>query len=158
MKKTISFIFIISVFFGFLFSFPVYSRPIEPPNKIIKIPRAEMPETIDEAKVIGEDFLNFMPGQIKEGWGIAINIWKNMYLKSVFFFNSNIKPVIKSLWKKTEDKSREKIDEKKDILKEELIKEKEEVKKTIEEKSKSVSKSIWQIILEKIGLKKTDKD
>ncbi len=146
MKKRILIIFIISIFFSVFSLTPAYSQPQEPPFKMIKIPRAEMPETIDEAKMIGEDFLNFLPNEIEKGWNQAIVVWTNMYKKTFIFLDANIRNFVLNIWNKIKGVS----EEKKDILQKELIKEKEEVQETAKETGEKISKSLWQIILESI--------
>ena len=126
-------------------SFSVNSQPIPLPEKGVKIPQAELPQTIEEAGLFGKDFLNFLPGQIREGWNIAIGIWTNMYFKTVSLVSSG--------WNTIRNRSKEEIEEKKDILREELEKEKEEAQEKAKESGKVVVKSLWQRILESLKLK-----
>ena len=152
MKKTTLSIFIIliSIFFYPALSYSQLNQEL--PKQDINFPSVKPPQTIEEAELVGKDFLNFLPGEIEKGWHQALNIWTIMYVKTVSFFNSYVKNFIKSIWDNIWGKSKEKASEQKDILQKELTKEKEEVQETIKEKNKEISKSLWQIILEKIGI------
>ncbi len=156
MKQKILIIFIISIFLNVFSLTLVYSQPQEIPSKMIKIPTAEAPKTIKEVEDIGKDFLNFLPKEIEKGWDQAIVIWTNMYKKTFIFLDTRIRNFIGNIWNKIKGVSEQKIEEKKDVLQKKLVKEKQEAQETIKETGKKVSKSLWQIILESIGIKKTN--
>ncbi len=126
----------------------------ELPRKDIKLPTAELPQTIGEAELIGRDFLDYLPGEMEKQWYRAVIIWTNMYNWSFSFFNRYIKGFIQSIWNRIWRKSRETLKEKETILKKEFEKEKESVQETIQEETRKISKSIWQTILEKTGISK----
>ena len=150
MKKIILFLILVIVF-NFFNPLSVSSQLEQKlPQKEMKLPTAELPQTIEEAELIGKNFLEFLPGEMEKQWYRAVGIWVNMYNWSLSFFNRYMKGLIQSTWNKLWSKSKKTIKEKEDILKKELEKEKETAQEKIKEGTKKISKSVWQTILDKI--------
>ncbi len=153
MKKIIMFLFIFSFFiFNNNFVFSEIEQKV--PQTKINLPTAELPETIKEAEEIGIDFLNFLPGEMKKGWNNALSIWSNMYKYSFDLFNKYLKNHLISISYKTQKTLKNKIKETHGNLKKELIQEQQEIKKSAKQQSGKVTKSLWEIVKEKVGLKK----
>lgn len=127
MKKYSSIILIISISLV-VFGFGTYSQAQEETS----IPQA--PETLEEAKSMGEKILIGIPKALKGPWQGAVQVWKKMWQGVKNFWNSYIQPPISSFWQKIKYFFR------KEKIKKEFEKEKQEMKEEIPK----VSKSLWE--------------
>ena len=83
MKKVITIILIMSVL---ITVFPVGAR-------------AESPQTAEEAKTLGLDVLERLPGAIKDVWqNQALPIWWSMWVWTKGFWDSTLGSKVQSLW------------------------------------------------------------
>lgn len=104
--------------------------------------QVEQPETLEEAKEMGEKALEVskkeLPGILEKIWEEdVLPLWEKMYN----WFMINIWPKIERWFKKeVEPRVKEEVEKRKPIIEEEFEKEKEEAKKELPK----VTKSLWK--------------
>ena len=130
MKYLFSFLIISS-----LLTFAVPSSFDQQDQGIMKVP-----ETIEEAKTLGERILWSFPEALKKTWREALAIWKTMLGWFKGFWYSYISPLLRNIWYKINFYLGREVEKRKPEIREELEKEKEEMKEEIPE----VGKSLWQ--------------
>ena len=122
MKKRIIFT-ILAVFFIFNQNIFVFAQQGAP----------EIPQTIEEAQVVGKKVLEGLPGVFKEALGGMLNWLKDLW-ESYFF------PFLRKIWQITINFLRKEVEERKPDIQEEFKKEKQELKEELPE----ATKSLWQ--------------
>lgn len=90
------------------------------------------PETLEEAKELGERMLKAFPEALKKPWQEAVVIWKRMW---VWFKNLGY-----SIWYRINSFLGREVEKRKPEIQEEFEKEKQEMKEEIPK----VGKSLWQ--------------
>jgi gas vesicle protein len=96
-------------------------------NEINQLPKA--PETFEEVKELGIDFLKELPSTMKKGWQEALKFWGKMWQKFKNFWKVYIWSKIKNILDKILSLFKGEIQKRKEIFKEEFKKEKQELKK-----------------------------
>jgi len=106
------------------------------------------PETLEEAKTMGEKVLTGLPRALKEPWREALGIWGRMADIFSNFWNSYIFPWLKSIWHQITIPFKKEMERRQPIIEEEFKKEKKEIKEEIKEEIKvelpETTKSLWQ--------------
>ncbi len=100
----------------------------------------KLPETIEEAKTLGERILWSFPEALKKIWREAMAIWKTMLGWFKSFWHSYISPLLQNIWYRINSFLGREIEKRKPEIRKELEKEKEEIK----EEAPRVGKSLWQ--------------
>ena len=93
---------------------------------------AQAPETLEEAKEMGERILWGFPEALKKPWQEALTLWTRMI--------NWIRPWVQTIWYKISSFLGKEVEKKKPEVQEEFKKEKQEMKEEIP----SVTKSLWQ--------------
>lgn len=133
MKKIIT----ILILFGFLLPILAFAQfaqnqPLTPP------------ETLEEAKTMGEKILIAFPQALKEPWQEALRIWGRMADIFSNWWNYHIFPWLKSIWHKILSIFIQETERRKPIIKEEFEKEKKEIKEEIKQEVPKAGKSLWE--------------
>lgn len=116
------------------------------PNLILAQPPAQMPETLDEAKELGEKALEVskkeLPGNLERIWKEEVlPLWQKMYnWVNTKIWDRYIWPWLQNIWQKIKDIFSKEVEERKPIIEEEFQKEKQELK----EEAPEVGKSLWE--------------
>lgn len=101
--------------------------------------KVQAPETLEEAKSMGERIIWDFPGVMREVWQEALQIWKN-------FWSSYVRPVFSVIWQKIKSLLGKEVEQRRPGVEEELEKEKQEMKEEIPK----AGKSLWQRLKELI--------
>lgn len=102
---------------------------------------ASAPETLEEAKTIGEKVLINFPQVLKKVWQEeALAIWQRMLNWFKNLWDSYISFWFQSIWQKIASFLGKEVEERKPEVKEEFEKEKQEMREEIPK----VTKSLWQ--------------
>ena len=127
--------------FKFLFSFLIiailltgvisYSRAQEAPKS---------PETLEEAKTLGERVLIGFPQALKEPWQQALAVWGKMFNWFKDFYQSYISSWLRGIWYKVLSVLGKEVEKRKPEIQEGFEEEKQEMK----EESVKTGKSLWQ--------------
>ncbi len=128
MKYLFSFLVFLTI--GFLLSFAM-------PN-VLAQETVEAPESFEEARTLGERFLNSFPEVFKKSWQQAISLWKKML--------NYVSPWFKGIWYKILSFLEKEVEQRKPGVEEEFEKEKQEMKDEIPK----AGKSLWQRLKELI--------
>jgi len=100
---------------------------------------AEAPETLEEAKSLGQRILTGFPEVFKKSWQQAVSLWKKML--------DYVSPWFKSIWYKILSFLGKEVEQRKPEIQEEFEKEKQEMKEEIPK----AGKSLWQRLKELIS-------
>ena len=100
----------------------------------------KLPQTMEEAKTMGERILWGFPEALKKTWREALTIWKTTLGWFKSFWYSYISPLLRNIWYRINSFLRREIEKRKPEIREELEKEKEEIK----EEAPKVGKSLWE--------------
>lgn len=128
----------------YLFSFLIISflltlvAPLSFAQQDQDVPKA--PETLEEAKTLGERILWGFPEALKKPWQEALAVWRKMLNWFKGFWRSFIAPLFRNIWYKINFFLGREIEKRKPEIREELEKEKQEIKEEIPE----AGKSLWQ--------------
>jgi len=105
-------------------------------------PMSEAPETLEEAKTIGERILKDLPEALKKPWQEALAIWDRM----LGWFKNIISVWFREIWYNINSFLGEEVERRKPEIEEEFEKEKQEMREEIPK----VGKSLWQRLKELI--------
>ena len=95
----------------------------------------EMPQTMGEAKDLGLNILERLPGAMKDVWqNQALPIWWNMWIWTKGFWASTLGSKVQGLWEKLWGLTGQKTPD----VKEEFQKEKQEMQKDLWERFKGL--------------------
>jgi len=135
MKYLLSFLII-----GLLFTIAI------PVSFAQKLPMTEAPETLEEAKSIGEGILRDLPEALKKPWQEALAIWGRMlgWFKNIW--RSYISAWFQEIWYNINSFLGREVERRKPEIEEEFEKEKQEMKEEIPK----IGKSLWQRLKELI--------
>lgn len=98
------------------------------------------PETLEEAKTVGERMLIDFPSVLRKVWQEALTIWQRMLNWFRNFWQKYISAWFESIWQKISSLLGREVEKRKPEIEEEFEKEKQEMKEEIPK----VSKSLWQ--------------
>ena len=98
------------------------------------------PETVEEAKTIGEKILKGIPDAFQNVWQEALKFWQKMADTLSNWWNSYIFPWLQNIWQKLLSLFGKEVEKRKPIIEEEFQKEKEEMKEEIPK----TGKSLWE--------------
>lgn len=99
------------------------------------VTRAEVPQTVEEAKTLGLNILERLPNAIKDIWqNQALPLWWNMWVWTKGFWASTLGSKVQGLWEKLWGLS----DQTPPDLKNEFRKEKQEMQKDLWERFKDL--------------------
>jgi len=97
----------------------------------------EAPKTLEEAKSLGERFLEGLPEVIKTAFKETFEWLKNLWTSYIF-------PFLRYIWQKVAFFLRQEVEKRKPEIQEEFEKEKQELKEELKEEVPKVSKTLWQ--------------
>jgi len=105
----------------------------------------EAPETIEEAKELGEEFFQKSKEQLPQIIGRlwkeeVLPIWRKMYEIWSNWWDFSIQPWLQNIWQRVMALFGQEIEKRKPQIEEELEKEKEELKEELPD----VTKSLWE--------------
>lgn len=121
---------------GFLLSNFSFAQQISQPPKA--------PETLEQAKTIGERVLTGLPRAMIEPWQEALRVWGRIADIFSNFWNSYIFPWLKSIWHKITVPFQREAEKRKPIIEEEFEKEKTQMKEEIKTEIPKTTKSLWE--------------
>jgi len=101
----------------------------------------QIPNTIDEAKQMGEGMLPLIPGIIKGLWNDGTKVLKSLFDFSNDQWNKNIFPVVNKYFGEI-------IRKRSPIIKQEFEKESTEMKEDIKSEMPKITKGLWDTIKE----------
>lgn len=127
MKYLFSFLMFLTIWFLLSFSFSVLAQEVVP-----------APESLEEAKTLGEGILKGFPEVFKKVWQEAVVFWKKML--------DYVSPWFKSIWNSTLSLLEKEVEQRRPEVEEEFKKEIEEMKEEIPK----AGKSLWQRLKELI--------
>ena len=99
----------------------------------------EAPESLEEAKSLGERILSGFPEVFKKTWQQAVSLWKKML--------DYVSPWFKSIWNSILSLLGKEVEQRKPEVEEEFKKEVEEMKEEVPK----AGKSLWQRLKELIS-------
>ncbi len=100
----------------------------------------ELPQTIEEAKTLGERILWSFPEALKKIWREFLTIWKTMLGWFKSFWYSYISPLLQNIWYRINSFFGKEIEKRKPEIRKELEEEKEEIKKDVPK----TTKTLWE--------------
>ena len=110
-------------------------------QEINQLPQA--PETLKQAKTMGERVLQGLPQAIKEPWQEALRVWGKVFDVFSWLWNSYISPWLKNVWYKISVPFKTEMERRKPLIEEEFQKEKTEMKGEIKTEIPKTTKSLW---------------
>jgi len=124
------------ILIGFLLSnFSLAQQMSQPPKA---------PETLEQAKTMGEKVLTGLPRALIQPWQDALRIWSRMFNIFSGWWDSYILPWLKNIWYKISVPFKTEMERKKPIIEEEFEKEKTQMKEEIKTEIPKTTKSLWE--------------
>jgi len=114
-----------------------------------ELPAIEAPETFEEAKELGEEFLKEskeqLPGILERLWKEEVlPVWRKMYEIWSNWWDNYIQPWLQNIWERIKNVFIQEIEKRRPKVKQELEKEKEELKEEIKKELPKTTKSLWE--------------